>query len=117
MVMCEIDSNDILVKPMTSRKDKVMIATHKKMIEWLRKMGLHPKMQHLDNQASEAYKAAIEECGMTYQLITPHVHRANIAEKAIFKRSNITSQPFSPALMIHFQCIFGTDCYRKRKQH
>jgi hypothetical protein len=83
MVMCEIDSNYILVEPMTSRKDKVMIATHKKMIERLRKMGLHPKMQHLDNEASDAYKAAIEDCGMTYQLITPHVHRANIAEKAI----------------------------------
>jgi hypothetical protein len=40
-------------------------------------------MQHLDNKASEAFLNAIEECGMTYQLITPHVHRANIAEKAI----------------------------------
>lgn len=75
MVMCEIDSNYILVEPMTSRKDKVMIATHKKMIERLRGMGLHPKMQHLDNKASEAYKNAIEECGMTYQ---QELHRYQI---------------------------------------
>ncbi|KAL7502018.1 hypothetical protein ACHAXN_000132 [Cyclotella atomus] len=46
-------------------------------------MGIHPKMQHLDNEALQAYKDAIEECGMMYQLITSHVYRANVAEKAI----------------------------------
>jgi hypothetical protein len=68
---------------MTSRKDQVLIATHKKLIDRLKAMGIHPKMQHLDNEASQAYKDAIKECGMDYQLITPHVHRANIDEKAI----------------------------------
>ncbi|KAL7513842.1 hypothetical protein ACHAXN_012471 [Cyclotella atomus] len=63
----------------TSRKDQVLIATHKKLIDGLKAMGIHLKMQHLDNKASQAYKEAIESCGMTYQLVTPHVHQANIA--------------------------------------
>lgn len=37
----------------------------------------------MDNEASEAYKQAIQQEGMEYELITPHVRRANIAEKAI----------------------------------
>ena len=37
----------------------------------------------MDNEVSDAYKQAIIDMQMEYQLITPHVHRANIAEKAI----------------------------------
>jgi hypothetical protein len=82
-VLCDIDSNQIKVEPLTSRKDHLIIATHTKIIDRLKAMGIHPKMHYLDNEALQAYKDAIEECGMTYQLITPHVHRANVAEKAI----------------------------------
>ena len=37
----------------------------------------------LDNKASEAYKTAIKESGMTYQLVPPDEHWRNIAEKAM----------------------------------
>lgn len=83
MVLCEIDGNQILVESMTNRTEGTLIKTHKKLIERLKSKGIHPKIHYLDNEVSEAYKEAIRDMQMEYQLITPHVHRANIAEKAI----------------------------------
>jgi len=49
----------------------------------MRRRGLIPKHQILDNQASAEYKAAIEASGMTYELVPHEEHRHNMAEKAI----------------------------------
>jgi hypothetical protein len=40
----------------------------------MRRQGLTPKHQILDNQASAEYKAAIEASGMTYELVPPKEH-------------------------------------------
>ena len=45
--------------------------------------GIHPKHQVLDNEASQAYKDAIQESGMIYQVVPPDDHRHNIEEKSI----------------------------------
>eukprot|EP00804_Cyclotella_cryptica_P019412 CCRYP_006613-RA/>CCRYP_006613-RA protein AED:0.27 eAED:0.27 QI:0/-1/0/1/-1/1/1/0/573 len=45
--------------------------------------GIQPTRQVLDNEISAAYKLAITESGMTYQLVPPDDHRRNIAEKSI----------------------------------
>ena len=45
--------------------------------------GITPTHQVLDNEASSAYKEAIRQSGMTYQLVPPDKHRRNIAEKLI----------------------------------
>ena len=42
-----------------------------------------PTKQVLDNEASAAYKEAIQESGMTYKLVPPDDHRRNAAEKAM----------------------------------
>ena len=60
-----------------------MIAARANAISHMRAAGLNPKHQILDNEASAKYKAAIIASGMTYQLVPPHDHRRNIAEKAI----------------------------------
>eukprot|EP00956_Cyclotella_meneghiniana_P019401 scaffold33215_cov93-Cyclotella_meneghiniana.AAC.1 len=83
MVMCEIDGNQILMEPMVNRKDHHIISAWKRLMERLKRQGIYPKHQYLDNEASEQYKKAIEEANMTYQLATPHMHRANIAERSI----------------------------------
>ncbi|KAL3781993.1 hypothetical protein HJC23_013821 [Cyclotella cryptica] len=49
----------------------------------MRVCGLAPTRQVLDNEASTAYKQAIRDSGMTYQLVPPDDHRRNLAEKAI----------------------------------
>ena len=45
--------------------------------------GITPTMHILDNECSEEYKQAIMKNHMKYQLVPPHDHRRNIAEKAI----------------------------------
>lgn len=88
MVLCEIDGNQILMEPMVDRKDHHIVAAFKRLLDRLKRQGIYPKHQYLDNEASELYKRAIQDANMTYQLATPHMHRANIAERAIQTAKN-----------------------------
>ena len=50
----------------------------------LKQKGLTVDLQILDNEASAAYKRAIEEeWGAKFQLVPPNIHRRNAAERAI----------------------------------
>jgi hypothetical protein len=42
-----------------------------------------PKLQTLDNEASTALKNFFTVNNITYQLVPPHCHRRNAAERAI----------------------------------
>jgi hypothetical protein len=44
---------------------------------------LRPKLQKLDNEASTALQHAMRQENIDYQLIPPHVHQRNAAERAI----------------------------------
>ena len=83
MVLCEIDSNAILVEAMRNRTEGEMIKTYQKLIDRLKACGIHPKLHILDNEASKEYKRVIRENGMDFQLVPPHTHRRNIAERGI----------------------------------
>jgi hypothetical protein len=45
--------------------------------------GFKPKIQTMENEASAALKSYFTENDMTYQLVPPHCHRRNAAERAI----------------------------------
>jgi hypothetical protein len=45
--------------------------------------GLKPKLQTLDNQASTALKNYFTVNDIAYQLVPPHCHQRNAAERAI----------------------------------
>ncbi len=84
MVMVEIDSNAILVEPMTSRKDAEMIRAYDALITRLRRSGSAPIKHVLDNEISENMKAHIRDtCKMQIELVPPGCHRRNAAEVAI----------------------------------
>ncbi len=53
MVMVEIDSNIILVKPMKNRKDANMILANNALLLWLKRASIVPKKHVLDNEVSE----------------------------------------------------------------
>ncbi len=53
------------------------------MVDRLHERGIRPKQHILDNECSEDFKSVIKENKMTYQLVPPHDHCQNIAEKAI----------------------------------
>jgi hypothetical protein len=92
------NSNAILVKAMKNRTTGEMIQAYQVAVDCLRSAGVTPKMHVLDNECSAKFKERITLNNMQYQLVPPHDHRCNIAEKAI--------QVFKA----HFLCILcGVD--------
>ena len=53
------------------------------MVDRLKGRGFTPKQHVLDNKISEDFETAIKENNITFQLVPPHDHRRNVAEKAI----------------------------------
>ena len=84
MVLIEMESNSILVVAgMRNRTSGEMVKAYKILIDRLKASGISPNLHVLDNECSQEYKDSIKENGMKYQLVPPHDHRRNIAEKAI----------------------------------
>jgi hypothetical protein len=84
MVMVEIDSNDILVKPMKSRKDAKMIRAYNALLLRLKRAGIVPKKHVLDNEVSENMKNHIRDrCKFDTELVPPGCHQRYAAEVAI----------------------------------
>ena len=83
MTLYEYDSNAILVEPMKNRTSGEMLRAYIKLIGRLVQAGITPKHHILDNECSAEFKAQIKLFKMTYQLVPPHDHRRNAAEKAI----------------------------------
>jgi hypothetical protein len=84
MVMVEIDSNAILVKPMKSRKDQEMIRAYDALVKRLQRAGVQPKKHVLDNEISENMKEHIrDKCKFKLELVPPGCHRKNAAEVGI----------------------------------
>jgi hypothetical protein len=84
MIMVEIDSNAILVEPMTSRKDEEMIRAYDALLTRLRRAGIVPIKHVLVNEVSATMKTHIKDtCKMQMELVPPGCHRQNAAEVAI----------------------------------
>ncbi len=63
MVMVEVDSNAILVKPLKSRKDVELIQGYKSLLLRLQRAGIVPWKHVMDKEISEAIKDNIwDEC-------------------------------------------------------
>ena len=76
-------SNAILIRPFASKADGHRIPAYRAIMARLKQSDKTVDIHILDNEASTAYRAAITESGCTYQLVPPHVHRRNAAERAI----------------------------------
>ena len=84
MVMVEIDSNAILVKPINNRKDEELTCAYRAMVLRLRQSGIIPRKHILDNEVSESLKTIIQdEYKMQLELVTLGTHLRNAAEVAI----------------------------------
>ena len=99
MVLAHPDSNGILQVPMKNRTSGEMIRAYQKLIDRLKSAGITPKCHILDNECSADFKQTIWDNNMTYQLVPPHDHHRNMAEKAI--------QTFKAHFIIILLC--GTD--------
>jgi hypothetical protein len=83
LILYEYDDNAILAAPMNSRADYEDVGAYTVLYKRLTDAGLHPKFQMMDNEASEAVNEFLRKENIQYQLVTPHVHRRNAAERAI----------------------------------
>ena len=83
MILYHVDSNSIWAEPTKNKTEGELILARNRALQRMKACGIQPTRQVLDNEISAAYKLAITESGMTYQLVPPDDHRRNIAEKAI----------------------------------
>ena len=83
MVLAENDSDAILVEGMKNRSAGEMVRAYKVLISRLHACGIFPTKQVLDNEISQSYKDAIESFDIDYELVPPHNHERNKAERAI----------------------------------
>jgi hypothetical protein len=83
MVLIKIDSNAILVEAMRNRSAGEMIRAYQILVNHLCNAGVTPKMHSLDIECSKEFKAQICKNNMNFQLVPPHDHQRNIAEKVI----------------------------------
>ncbi len=107
--MVEIDSNVILVEPISSRNDHELARAYRVLMTRLQHAGIVPKKHILDNEVSEAMKIIInDKYKMAMELVPPGCHRRNAAEVAIrnFKADFLSvlagaAEDFPPSLWDH----------------
>jgi hypothetical protein len=82
MVIHDVDSNSSWAEALKDNTGGKLILAWARALEQMQKAGIVPKHQVLDNQASAAYKKAISDSDMTYELVPLDNHRHNMAKKS-----------------------------------
>jgi hypothetical protein len=83
MVCYVYDCNYAKVIPIKSRSASEWVKAYDTIHQELTAKGFKPKLQTLDNEASAALKTFFTANDVEYQLVPPHCHRQNAAERAI----------------------------------
>jgi hypothetical protein len=83
MVCYVYDCNYVKVIPMKSRSASEWVKSYDTLHQELTVKGFKPKLQTLDNEASTALKNFFTVNDIDNQLVPPHCHRRNAAERAI----------------------------------
>ena len=75
MVIHNVNSNSLWVEALKDNtSSNLILLAQAQALEQMRKAGIVPKHQVLDNQASSAYKKAISDSNMSYELVPPDNH-------------------------------------------
>jgi hypothetical protein len=77
------DINAIIVQPMPSRTSASFISTFSKIFAILCTRNYQPTLNVMENECSKAVENYIRANKMDIQLVPPHNHRVNAAERAI----------------------------------
>ena len=83
MIVYDFDSNAILAEPMKSRTKIELVRAYTHIHSYLTSRGLKPSLQRLDNEAPGLLKKFMHNNQVKFQLVPPHLHRRNAAERAI----------------------------------
>jgi hypothetical protein len=105
MMVCYIyDCNYVKVISMKSRSSSEWVKAYDRVHQELTIKGFKPKLQTLDNEASTALKNLFTVNDIAYQLVPPHCHRRNAAERAIrnFKENFVAGlSSVDPSFPLH----------------
>ena len=77
------DAKNILITPLKNRTGPCILSGITKIHNKLRKWGLTPKLHIMDNDVSEDLKKYFEDSDIKFQLVPPHMHRRNAAERSV----------------------------------
>ena len=83
MVALHRPSNAIIIQAFQSKQDNHRIAAYQAIYARLKARHMAPTTHILDNEVSAAFQRVITSNNCTFQLVPPHVHRRNAAERAI----------------------------------
>jgi hypothetical protein len=83
MVCYVYDCNYVKVVPMKYQSASEWVNANDNIHQELTAKGFKPKLQTLDNEASAALKHFFTTNVVKYQLVPPHCHRRNSAERSI----------------------------------
>ena len=83
MIMYHYDPNVIWGLPLKKRNDVDIVEAWTTLNNMFTKGGFKPNFFMFDNEFSGDFCAALEDENITLQLVTPHMHRNNPAERAI----------------------------------
>ena len=81
--MYHYEANAILATPIAGLDDISIFGAYKKNFTELATKGFKPKINVMDNQATKHIKKFLTEEECKLQLVEPHNHRVNAAERAI----------------------------------
>ena len=82
-VLYHYETNAILATPIAGLDDKSIFNAYKTHFEMLTLKGYKPKVNAMDNQATKFIKKFLTDNECKLQLVEPHNHRVNAAERAI----------------------------------
>jgi hypothetical protein len=82
-VLYHYKSNAILATPITGLDDVSIFNAYKTYFDVLTAKGFKPKLNIMDNQATKHIKIFLTENDCKLQVVEPHNHRVNAAERAI----------------------------------
>ena len=82
-ILYDYDSNAILVEPMKTRQAQEIASTWSKLYERLTRHGHKTSHFILNNEYSANLKRSFAKYVIAHQLVPPHMHLRNAAERAI----------------------------------
>ena len=83
LVVYHYETNAIMATPIAGLDDMTIFKAYKAIFQDLTKRGFKPKLNVMDNQATKYIKKFLTEEECKLQLVEPHNHRVNAAERAI----------------------------------
>ena len=83
MIIYVYNTNTILVKSLKSKKEAELNKAYDEIYQDLDRKNYTPLFHRVENELSNENKTWLREKGITPELVPPHNHRRNAAERAI----------------------------------